>query len=145
MGLFRQQFTKIDRATGEKVVGKSKNWYIQFTDHTDRRRRLPAYRDKKASERLLQNIERLRDFRRNHSEPDPALMRWLESMPPKLRDRLIDFGLLEKRRRHIAQGLSDHLADFKSDTSRVSVEALGSKTSRILSRWHGRYPIRLLL
>jgi len=82
MRVFRTSYR--DKKTGEtKQVRK---WYIELRDHMQTTRRFPAFTDKKQSEDLGRQIERLVSYKVSGEQPDPQLSRWLEGIPDKLRD-----------------------------------------------------------
>ena len=76
-------------------------------------RRLPGYRDKRASEELGRKVERLANLRESGEQPDAGLIRWLEGLSAKLRNKLVRFGLLDRASVASAKPLRDHLDDYK--------------------------------
>jgi len=108
---------RVFRPTRTTKSGQKKpyaKWYVEFRDHLESIRRLPAFTDKKQSEELGRKIERLVACRSNGESPDTALGRWLESMPPKLRDRLAAIGLLSGESVAAGKFLAAHLDDFQA-------------------------------
>ena len=107
MRLFKPSYTS---AAGPR---KTRNWYLEFSDHLGTVRRLPAFTDKRQSEDLGRQIERLIACRSTNARPDLATSKWIEAMPPKLRDRLAAIGLLDAA--HVAsyRGLSEHLKEYR--------------------------------
>jgi len=88
------------------------HWYITFMDKLQIRRRLPAFVNKRATERTAERIEELLsagDFLR------PELQTWLEKeIPAKMRERLVAWGIVGSQRisAHLTKSLSEHVADF---------------------------------
>ncbi|MBK8205178.1 MAG: tyrosine-type recombinase/integrase [Planctomycetes bacterium] len=109
MGVFRVTFTK----NGRKQ--RSGNFYIDFKDAAGIRRRVPAYRGQRESQELERTIEKLVACRCNNALPGADLVRCIESMPAKVRDRLTVFGVLDKCRQHAARTITDHLGDYKAE------------------------------
>lgn len=107
MRLFKTTYTT---GAGQKTARK---WYLEFRDHLGTVRRLPAFTDKRQSEDLGRQIERLIMCRSTNSRPDLELTKWVETMPPKLRDNLARIGLLDAA--HVAsyRGLSEHLKEYR--------------------------------
>ena len=90
----------------------AQKWYIELKDHLDTVRRLPAFTDKAQSEALGRQIERLVRFRVSGEVLDPALSRWLEQIPAKLRRHFVRIGLIDAERAAGGKLLSEHLTDF---------------------------------
>ena len=107
MKLYRQKYT--DKQTGKKK--KCRCWYLTFTDNQQIRRRLPAFADKRATERAAQKIEELLSCGGILSYD---LQKWIEQIPEKMRNKLINFGLIDNHRLSVNLGkpLSEHLQDF---------------------------------
>ncbi len=100
-----------DKKTGE--TRETKNWWIETRDHLKALRRFSGFTDKKQSEALGRQIERLISTKAAGEPPDAALSRWLESTPDSLRRQLVRIGLLDPQRAAGGQPLSVHLEDFK--------------------------------
>ena len=93
---------------------KTRVWYVEFTDHLERRRRVSGVRDRKHAEAIGRNIERLVRCRASGERPDPMLTKWVETCPPGLRARLGRIGLLDTARIAALRPLLAHL-DGESD------------------------------
>ncbi len=107
MRIFKQHF-------GPKGNNKTTaNYYIEFKDHNDITRRVPAFKDEKASTEFGRKLEKLVDLRIANERPEAELRRWLESLPNRIRQRLAKFGLLDSRTIAASKLLSEHVADFK--------------------------------
>ncbi len=105
MRLFRQKYT--DKKTGKTRA--SAKWYVEFRDHNRIARRWPAFADRKSSTAVGLRLERLAECRSAHRQPDDDLMRWVEVAPAKLRERMIDAGLLDRRHLSSERTLLQHL------------------------------------
>lgn len=55
--VFRQTYTKRARG-GRRVTRQAKKWYIEYADATGTTRRVPGYKDKRASEQKAADLER---------------------------------------------------------------------------------------
>ena len=132
MRVFRQQYK--DRSRKTKT---SRNWYVEIKDHLEVTRRIPGFADKSLTAELSRKLEKLVATRALGEQPGPELGLWLESLPPKLRTKLTDIGLLDTRSVASGKPLTEHLADFyesllaKGDTTRRAQEVVG-KVRRIL-------------
>jgi len=82
--------------TVDGVVHTSQRWWIDLHDHRGQRRRLAGLADRRATETIGRNIERLVRYKAAGEPPDPALAKWLADLPTKLQRALADIGLLER-------------------------------------------------
>jgi len=98
-----------DKRTGKKK--KCSHYYLTFVDNRQIRRRLPAYSDKAATDNLGIRIQQLLD---SNGVLDRDLLGWFTGLVPKVRDKLLDFSLVDNRRimKHIDKTLKEHLKDF---------------------------------
>ena len=119
MRVFRTTYKTRD---GERR--EAAKWYVEFRDHLETVRRLPAFTDKKQSAELGRKVEKLVACRSNGEAPDVALGRWLEAMPERIRTKLANFGILDPRSVAAGKPLAEHIDEFeaglvaKGDTSR---------------------------
>lgn len=139
MKVFKPTFT--DRRTGKKK--RCRHWYATFTDNRQIRRRLPLFADKRASERTAQNIEQLLSC---GGVMTPELLRWLESVPVKQRNKLVEWQIIDSQRvsANIGKPLLEHVADYeqfllsKGDTPSYAKWVRGT-LERTFSACHFRY------
>lgn len=121
---------KLYKPTYKDKSGKNKkcnHYYLTFTDNRGNRRRLPAYSNKRASEKLSERIEELLS---SGGILSPELQRWAENLSEKMRDNLIKFGLINQQRiSHIGKPLADHVKDF-GDSLRARTSAKYAKQSQ---------------
>src|SRR5262249_20272613 len=109
MRVFRTTFK--DKKTGR--TKEAPKWYVEFRDHLECVRRLPAFESKAASAEMGRNIDKLvAYYKASGGQTDPALTRFLSGLPIKTRERLVSIGLLAADRVAVAKPLADHLADF---------------------------------
>jgi len=110
MRLFRATYK--DRAGRKRTAMK---WYVEFTDHLSKRRRLAAFTDKKASAEFGRKMDELVAYRVSGERPAGELSRWIGSLPAALRDRLAYIGLLDNRHVAASKPLTEHLEDWQAD------------------------------
>jgi hypothetical protein len=91
------------------VVHTSRRWWIDLRDHRGVRRRLAGLPDRRATEAVGRNIEKLARYAAAGEGPDPALARWLEALPSKLQAILTNIGLLERAWAVGCRPLREHL------------------------------------
>jgi len=98
-----------DKLTGE--VKDCGHWYITFKDKHQVRRRLPAFTDKDASDRARMKIQEL--LAPGCTLTD-EIQKWIEAIPPKMRERLTAWGVIDSQRisSHLGKTLADHVRDF---------------------------------
>jgi len=90
---------------------KCSHYYLTFVDNREIRRRLPAYSDKKATDNLGIMVQRLLDV---NGRLDPELKKWFAGLMPRVRDKLIEFGMVDERTatNHLNIPLTEHLRAF---------------------------------
>jgi integrase/recombinase XerD len=98
----------------DKKTGKNKkcaHYCLTFVDNRQIRRRLPAYSDKVATDRLGMQIQKLIDA---NGVLDKDLQAWFTGLVPAVRDKLLEFGLVDSNRvsSHLGKTLKKHLDDF---------------------------------
>jgi len=131
MRVFRSTYK--DRSGKKRKTSK---FYIEFKDNLELTRRLPAFTDKRQSEALGRQIEKLVACKMNNEQPDAQLTRWLENIPSKMRDRFVKIGLIDSTRAASGKLLKEHIADFgqslidKGDT-RKQAQMTVSRVNRI--------------
>ena len=131
---------KLFKPTYKDKSGKKKkcnHYYLTFTDNRGSRRRLPAYSNKRASEKLSEKIEELLS---SGGILSPDLQRWIENLSEKMRDKLVKLGLIDSRRisANIGKPLLEHLKDFceglSADNRKVAyINQTKKSIERILS------------
>jgi len=96
------------------------------------------------TQELGRRIDKLVASRVLGQTPDLELSRWLETIPPQLRTRLANFGLLNSRSVAGGRPLSVHLADFRQsllakEITTKQANEVTSKVQRILLDCHFRF------
>jgi integrase len=99
-----------DKQSG--AVRKCRHWYLTFTDNRRIRRRLPAFSNKRATEKAAEKIEELLS---SGGILSPDLQKWIENLRENMREKLIKFGLIDNQRisNHLGKTLAQHLDDFR--------------------------------
>ena len=80
---------RVYQNTYKDAKGKTKTarkWYLDFYDHLKIRRRLSGFTDRKATEALGRNIEKLVWCKASGQILDPTLTKWVEGLSPSLRN-----------------------------------------------------------
>lgn len=124
MSVFQMKYTHNGKKKQTKV------WRVEFRDHNNIRRRVSGYRDKKGSEQLERIIEQLVACQRNGLLPEGDLVRAVEMMRANVRNRLVEWGVLDKRRQHAAKPLADHLDDYEAE---LVAKGASSKWARMVN------------
>ena len=109
MRVYRKHY--VDR-NGKKQ--QAQKWYIDFVDHLDRRQRWAGLTDKRQTEALAKQIERLVSCRVAGERPDASLMRWLETIPQQLRKKLVKAGLVDSNQAAASKPLKRHIEDWEA-------------------------------
>ncbi len=107
---------RVFRATYKDKAGlkrQAAKWYVEFRDHLERIRRVPGFTDKGQTEELGRKLLKLVAARANTEAPDLSMSRWLESLPQRIRAKLVEIGLLEGRTVAATKPLVEHLTDFQ--------------------------------
>ena len=107
MSVFRPKTTK------NGVKKTSRRWWIEFTDHQENRRRIGGMRDKSATLELERKLLQLVDLRRVGSPLSAQLVKTIELLPAKDRDKLAKWGLIRMDRVAGFKPLTEHLADWR--------------------------------
>ncbi len=97
---------------GQKIKRMSSKWYAVFADWSETLRRLPLLEDKKASVELSRRIERLNSVRAGGDVMTADMNRQVETMPPAIRAKLAEWGILSPLRVAAGKPLVEHLADW---------------------------------
>ena len=92
---------------GDKILCEVKTWMIEWRDAQDIKRTLKAYTNERETQKLAGVIEEIL----GGAQPDPA---WIESLKPRIRDSLIEYGLINPQRAQIGKPLTEHIEEFIS-------------------------------
>jgi len=92
----------------------SDKWYLEFRNHLEEVHRLPAFTDKRQSETLGRQIEKLVNHRMLGEYPDHELVRLIEGLPKRILNKLIHWQLIDRKQTGGSRTLIEHLSDFKT-------------------------------
>jgi integrase len=92
----------------------SDKWYLEFRNHLEEVHRLPAFTDKRQSETLGRQIEKLVNHRMLGEYPDHELVRLIEGLPKRILNKLIHWQLIDGKQTGGSRTLIEHLSDFKT-------------------------------
>lgn len=124
-------------------------WYVEFRDHLETVRRLPAFPSKAASEEMGRNLEKLVAYHKaSDGQTDPALTRFLAGLRARTREKLVSIGLMDPERAGAGKLLADHLEDFHADllnkgTSAKQAGQVVARIRRVLTGCRFVYPADL--
>jgi len=97
---------------GAKIKHLSAKWYAVFSDFSEALRRLPLLEDRKASEEMARKINAMNSIRASGDTMPPDLARYIETMPPAIRGKLAEWGILSASRVAASKPLAEHLTDW---------------------------------
>ncbi|MHC4618345.1 MAG: tyrosine-type recombinase/integrase [Planctomycetota bacterium] len=109
MRLFKPSYRAKDGS-----IRKVAKWWFETKDHLSRTRRFAGFTDKAATRTLAEKTDKLVICKLNREPPGRELSAWLQTIPAKLRDKFIEYGLLPKGRAVSSKPLLEHVADFES-------------------------------
>jgi hypothetical protein len=95
-----------------KVKKITPKYYAVWVDFSNQLRRLPLFEDRKASEEMSRKIDRMNDLRAAGETLPPELSRFVETMPPRIREKLAKWDILPKSRVAASKPLVLHLEDW---------------------------------
>ena len=91
-----------------------------FRDHMETLRRLPGCTDRRTTLAIGRNIQRLVWCRASGEPLDPALTRWITTLSPRLRAKLVEFGILDASKVAAMEPLLKHLHGEADAAGRVT-------------------------
>jgi len=86
--------------------------YWLFFSFRRRRCKIPAFTSQKQSEAMGRRLDELMTVLASGDTPDVSLVRWIQSLPPKLQARMVKMGLLDGRFASAGKLLMEHVADW---------------------------------
>jgi len=119
-------------------------WYTEFKCHRGMLRRIPAFKDKKASEDLGRKIEKLVVARSLGESLNPELAHWVEVLPALIKKKLLEFDLLSHETVSATKPLVEHLADYgqylsSNQTTRDHVRLVLARVRKIIENSRFRF------
>lgn len=91
---------------------KSRHWYIRFKDHRGKWQQLKGFTDKTASVRFARKLVKLVGYRATNERPDAELSKWVDELPDAVREKLIEWHILDKRAIAASDALHLHTEDW---------------------------------
>jgi len=95
-------------------------WYVEFRDHLEILRRLPGCTDHRTTLAIGRNIQRIVWCRVGGESMDPVLTRWITTLSPRLRAKLVEFGILDASKVAALEPLVKHLDGETNADGRVT-------------------------
>ncbi len=99
-----------DKRTGK--IKMCRCWHIGFVDNQQIRRRLSAFTNKAESKYAGDRITDILALNANGRELSPEIQCWLGNIPEKMRDKLVEFGLI-KGSQNLRKTLAEHIEGFR--------------------------------
>ncbi|MHC4520811.1 MAG: tyrosine-type recombinase/integrase [Planctomycetota bacterium] len=109
-----QEITAKATRGGRRVSMASKCYYVEFMDLQDRQRRLKAFSDRGASNRLATTVEDILNARGSGQGVGDDLRRRIEALPKSVRAKLADWDVLDPRSMMAAKPLIELLSMYKT-------------------------------
>ena len=106
-------------------------WTLEIVLHNHRRARFTGMKDRRSSESMGRMISKLTEARGGGGDLGRDVLRWLEGVPPRLRDRLIELDLLDRGHAALGMPLSEHLDHW---TDHLRKKGTTDKQIRLLRR-----------
>lgn len=109
---------------------RTRHWYVRLTDHRGRRHRIPAFRDRDASEEYDRKLRRLVELKTAGAMVQPDLVRWFENLDPRRIAKLVEIGLVSERQLAAVKPLDEHLTDWRD-----AIAARGTTPKHVRMHW----------
>jgi len=104
MRVFRSCYT--DREGKSRATAM---FYIEFRDHMGVLRRLTGFTDRRTTESLSRNIQKLVWCKAGGQPLDPVLTKWIEGLSPYLMRKLAEFGILDAGKLAALRPMAEHI------------------------------------
>ena len=104
MRAFRSSYT--DKEGRSRATA---TFYIEFRDHKETLRRMTGFADRKTTESLGRNIQKLVWCKAGGQALDPVQTKWIEGLSPYLTRKLAEFGILDAGKVAALRPLAQHL------------------------------------
>lgn len=117
---------------------------------SDVAQKVQGYASLAATRRLAERIDALVSAKQNGDPPPRELAAWIDGMPAKLAARLVELGLLDRRRLERARPITEHISDYKAavtarrGNTASHAAAMAASVRRIVSELHVSYFHELL-
>ncbi len=93
---------------------KSTKWYAVWVDFRGILRRMPLDEDQKIANKYADQIDDLNSLRGSNKVIPPELAKFVETMPPAMRDRLVSFEILDAGEVYADKPLADHIDNWEA-------------------------------
>ncbi len=108
---------------------------MRFHDHTGTRRQLGLFSSKYASETAERRIHELLEVRQANAALRPELLAFLASIPPRMRERLLEWGVVDGKNLAVATPPQQLVDEWEADLRRkVATEKYVLARSRMVRR-----------
>jgi hypothetical protein len=89
--VFRPTYT--DKQSGQPR--QSPTFNVAFRDHLNRRQTIAGHTNEKRAEKIAERVLELVQCCRDGTAPDAKLLRWLDALPDRTRQRLVSMDLID--------------------------------------------------
>lgn len=115
---------------------RAPRYHVSFKDHLGVRRRLVAFTDRSASEAFGRRVRALTDVAGVGDTPRGELARWVSGLHGNTLDRLIEWGVLDRRATVAMRLLDEHLRDWHDSiidrgASDLHAQSLRTRAARV--------------
>ena len=97
---------------GDKILYETSHWHISFVDNLSITRELKAFTQEQPSRALADRINELLCCRANRQQPSIELEKWLECLPSRIREKLVEFKLLDAESTVAGKTLTELVDEF---------------------------------
>lgn len=132
MRVYRRKYTH------KGITQECAKWYVEIRDHNGAARRMPAFRNRKASEAFGSRMQSLIAYRVAEERPDVDLLRWFKTLPARTIKNLLLWGILDGKYHAESKPLREHAGEWytamvaKGDGERHASEEM-KKVLRIIA------------
>ena len=119
-----------------------RQWKIRLRLPDGRIVKLPGDRDEATARRIGDRVETLVRAKAAGELPPAELKAWIDNMPPSLANRLVDLGLLERRRLESTRPLTEQIDEFQTvvanrrNNSAVHAQVQANRVRRACKELH---------
>jgi integrase len=99
---------------GRTLKKQSIKWYAVFCDFAGKLRRLPLFKDRRASDAMARIVDRLNSLRSSNDTLPPGLARAVDEMPSAMLASLAKWNIIPAEKATSTKLLSGHIEDWKS-------------------------------
>jgi integrase len=96
----------------DKILCETSHWHISFEDNLSIRRELKAYTNEQETKRLADRIQQLLNYKSNNQPLDSELQKFIENLNIRIRNELINFGLLDSEKAKAGKLLTELVSEY---------------------------------